>query len=179
MGVGTRWPVCSRRRVWERRRKPKGTERPRRDNKPSVRSGLQTAGRRWVAAPWLLSAGGWGGKHHSRQTAALSGGLMQVDPATSKGSRKRFFSLICRQCLFLKFCSSVQHSLVTSRWRSVLISLGVGWGDFSLGVGLKGIEENNPISLLLPPQSWGRLQQRTSPPPPEPVKKKLTLSAEL
>lgn len=124
----------------------------------------------WPRPGYSPRGAGWV-KHHSRQTAALSGGLMQVDPATSKGSRKRFFSLICRQCLFLKFCSSVQHSLVTSRWRSVLISLGVGWGDFSLGVGLKGIEENNPISLLLPPQSWGRLQQRTSPPPQNQLRK--------
>lgn len=41
LGLDTSWPVWSRRRVWERERKPKGTARTACDNKPSVQAGLR------------------------------------------------------------------------------------------------------------------------------------------
>lgn len=138
-------------------RKPKGTERPGRIISLQFGLGCRRPGGGWPRARVTLR-GGWG-EHHSRQTASLSRGLTPVDPATSKG-QGRFFLLISRQ-FFILFHR--QHLFGAFEVEVFSHLPGGGEGDFSLGIGLKGIEEKNLISLLLPLRSWERLQQRTNP----------------
>lgn len=74
-----------------------------RDNKPSsVHSlGCRLAGRRWVAAPWLLSSRGWGAS--LKTDSLLSRGLMPVTLLPAKGQGRYFFRHIQTVSFFILF----------------------------------------------------------------------------
>lgn len=117
------------------------------DNKPSVLSGLWTTAVCGLALITAPLCGGQCGSFTSREAAALSCTLMPMDPGMSKGPSKRFFFIHYQTVSLFYFvtpCSTLLYLQIGGLFSS-------HWGNFSLEIGLRGIEEKNPIIFLLPP----------------------------